>query len=67
MILQHIRITVVDAGFEPGTSATEVWCAANEPPHLQIFYESALAFYTYFQVEIYLLKNGIENLVVLSL
>ena len=24
-----------DAGFEPGTYAPEVWCAANEPPHLQ--------------------------------
>ena len=21
-----------DDGFEPGTSATEVWCATNEPP-----------------------------------
>ena len=35
MILQRIRITVVDAGFEPGTSATEVWLTTNEPPHLQ--------------------------------
>ena len=24
----------VDAGYEPGTSAPEVWCATNEPPHL---------------------------------
>ena len=32
MILQRIRIIVVDAGFEPGTSAPEVWCATNEPP-----------------------------------
>ena len=36
MILQRIRIFVVDVGFEPGTSAPEVWCATNEPPHLQI-------------------------------
>ena len=33
MILQRIRIIVGDAGFEPGTSAPEVWCAKNEPPH----------------------------------
>ena len=26
MILQRIRITVGDAGFEPGTSALEVFC-----------------------------------------
>ena len=25
---------MVDAGFEPGTSASEVWHATNEPPHL---------------------------------
>ena len=34
MILQRIRIIVVDAGVEPGTSAPEVWRATNEPPHL---------------------------------
>ena len=34
MILQRIRIIVGDAGFEPRTSASEVWCATNEPPHL---------------------------------
>ena len=34
MILQRIRIIVGDAGFEPGTSAPEVWCATNEPPHV---------------------------------
>ena len=34
IILQRIRIIVVDAGFEPGTSAPEVWRATNEPPHL---------------------------------
>ena len=34
MILQHIRIIVGDARFEPGTSAPEVWCATNEPPIL---------------------------------
>ena len=28
------RIIVGDAGFKPGTSAPEVWCATNEPPHL---------------------------------
>ena len=26
-----------DAGFEPRTSAPEVWCATNEPPHLQVW------------------------------
>ena len=36
MILQRIRIIVGDAGFESGPSAPEVWCATNEPPHLQI-------------------------------
>ena len=30
MILQRIRIIVVDVGFEPGTSATEVWRDTNE-------------------------------------
>ena len=35
MILQRIRIIVVDAGFEPGTTAPEVWRATNESPHLQ--------------------------------
>ena len=34
MILQRLRIVLVDAGFEPGTSAPEVWCATNEPPPL---------------------------------
>ena len=33
MILQRIRIIVGHVGFEPGTSAPEVWCATNEPPH----------------------------------
>ena len=35
IILQRIRIIVGDAGFEPGNSAPEVWCATDEPPHLQ--------------------------------
>ena len=35
MILQRIRIIAVDAGFEPGISAPEVWRATNETPHLQ--------------------------------
>ena len=26
-----------DAGFEPGTSASEVWRASNEPPHPRIW------------------------------
>ena len=33
MILQRIRIIVVDVEFEPGTSAVEVWRATNETPH----------------------------------
>ena len=28
--------SVGDAGFEPGTSALEVWCTTNEPPHLHL-------------------------------
>ena len=28
-----------DAGFEHGTSATEVWCAANKQPHRLSFKE----------------------------
>ena len=36
MILQRIWIIVVDAGFEPGTSAPAVWRATNEPPYLLI-------------------------------
>ena len=35
MILQRIRITVKDAGFEPETSAPQVWCATDEPSHRQ--------------------------------
>ena len=34
MILPRIRIIVADAAIEPGTSAPEVRCATNEPPHL---------------------------------
>ena len=39
MILQCINIIVgeggvEDAGFEPGTSAPEVWCTTNKLPHL---------------------------------
>ena len=33
MILQRIMIILGDAGFEPATSAPEVWCATNEPPY----------------------------------
>ena len=36
--MQRIRNIVGDAGFEPETSAPEVWCATNEPPHLQIVF-----------------------------
>ena len=36
MILHRPRIIVGDAGFEPGTSASEVWRATNEPPHLHM-------------------------------
>ena len=39
MILQRISASAhcgtVDTGFEPGTSAWEVWRTTNEPPHLQ--------------------------------
>ena len=35
MILQRIWIIGGVAGFEPRTSALEVWCATIEPPHLQ--------------------------------
>ena len=35
LILQHIRIVVEDVGFEPGTGASAVWRAINEPQHLQ--------------------------------
>ena len=35
--------TVRDAGFEPGTTASVVWSATNEPPHLQMnFYSFGL-------------------------
>ena len=34
MILQRHRIIVGETRFETGTSAPEVWCAANEPPHV---------------------------------
>ena len=33
MILQRIKIIMGDAGFDPGTSAPEVWCATAEPSH----------------------------------
>ena len=40
MILQCPRIIVGVAGFDPGSSAPEVWHASNEPPHLHnsVFY-----------------------------
>ena len=34
MILQRLRIIVGDAGFKPWTSAPEVLCVTNEPPHI---------------------------------
>ena len=38
MILQRPCILLGDAGFEPGASASEVWCATNEPPHsIEVF------------------------------
>ena len=40
MILQRIMIIVGDAGFEPGTSAPEAWCANNEPQKLANLYFS---------------------------
>ena len=36
MLLQRISNIVGDAGFELGTSASEVWCATNEPPHFLV-------------------------------
>ena len=36
--LLHIIIIVGDAGFKPGTSVPEVWCATNEPSHLHFFF-----------------------------
>ena len=36
MNLQWPRIIVEDAGFEPGTTASEVWCATSEPPQLLV-------------------------------
>ena len=42
MILQSITFIVGDAGFELGTSAPEVWCATNEPPHLHLLFVSPL-------------------------
>ena len=42
MILQCIRIIVGDAGFEHGTSAPEVMCVTNEPPHLVITHKQYL-------------------------
>ena len=46
MIPQRPRIIVGDSGYEPGTSAPEVWRPANEPPHLllQIFLATGLDF-----------------------
>ena len=37
MIPCRLRIIVRDAGCDPGTSASEVWCTSNEPPHLHLF------------------------------
>ena len=34
MIMQHTRIIVRDARFEPGTFPLEVWWASREPPPL---------------------------------
>ena len=35
MILQHFRIIVVDAWFDPVTADTWVWRSTTEPPHLR--------------------------------
>ena len=40
MIPQRIRIFLGDAGYEPGTSASEVWCTTNEPPHLFLYVDN---------------------------
>ena len=42
IILQCIRTIVIDARFEHGTSASEAWCATNEPPHLRHIYVQLL-------------------------
>ena len=56
MILQRIRIIVVDAGFEPETSAPEVWRATNEPPHRQRATTSTL------NIDPILLSNQIKKI-----
>ena len=52
IILQRIRIIVGDAGFEPKTSAPEVWCATNvllfptcsmrRPDHVELISEEGV-------------------------
>ena len=36
--MQRIRIIVENAGFEPRTSASEVWCASYEPPYHLVYH-----------------------------
>ena len=52
MTPQRIRIIAVDAGFEPGTSAPEVWRATNEPPHLLNLgtWDEILRCYFYYEI-----------------
>ena len=38
----HKFFTGIDAEFEPGTTASVVWSATNEPPHLLCFVLTAL-------------------------
>ena len=38
-----------DAGYEPGTSAPEAWCASDEPPYLHILYTRRGKLYSIFK------------------
>ena len=49
-----------DAGFEPGTSSAEVWCASNEPPHLLLITNRGVPVST-IQCNYLLRINGISS------
>ena len=44
MILQRIRIIVINAEFESGTFDPEVWCTTFELPHLRLMFITLIQF-----------------------
>ena len=53
--------TVRDAGFEPGTTASEVWSSTNEPPHpLTIYFSTIFWQQIYFNQKLYFSQKNVK-------